>query len=78
MAFSIKLFIMGLVILTIGIVLIIKNKRISSGYQKGLSKVTKSKSLESKGVGTYIRIRYYVGGIILIILGAVLILVSFV
>ena len=68
MGFPIGYFLIGVAIFIIGILFIIKNKKISSSWQKKLVRVF-GKSFESKWVYVYIRISFYVGGIIFIILG---------
>jgi len=73
---SIKTFLIGLAFLALGILLIVKNKKISKTYQNTASKITKINALNSKGMGTYLRVRYYISGIALTIIGAILIVVS--
>ena len=77
MVFSIGFFLFGLAFIIVGGLFILKNKGISSRYQKGLVKHTNVKTLDSKGAGIYIRIRYYLAGGFFAIVGLFLILASF-
>jgi len=78
MAFSIIIFIVGIVLLALGLLFVFKNKKVSSSYQGKILKNVYGKDVgESKGLGTYLRIRYFIAGILFIIVGLLLIWSAF-
>ena len=78
MTFSIKIFVIGALLLLSSIFFILKNKKVAAGYQSKVVKNVYGKEVgESKGLGAYIRVRYYIAGALFIIIGMLVIVSSF-
>jgi len=76
MSVSFVSLVMGIVFLGVGLLYMFRNKDISNFWRRIAGKLYRTK-LEAKGVKVYARIRTFIGGTILAILGILMILGSF-
>jgi hypothetical protein len=75
-AYPILFFIIGIVLCIFGFLFIFKNSKVAKQYQNVIGKFLPFKFFRSNTFGKYMRIRYYVFGIILLLLGLFFIYVA--
>ena len=59
----------GLLLFIAGILFFMYNRRITLGYMNILNKITRFKVFKSKSLSFYVRLRFYLAGIVCIVLG---------